>query len=52
MGWGDTLVSRPVTAAEYNEEDRDGFGKRDIHTFFEDGVFLTTLNPIQIETGI
>lgn len=37
---GTLLVSRPVTASEYNEEDRDGFGKRDIYTFFEDGVSL------------
>ena len=27
---GTLLVSRPATASEYNEEDRDGFGKRDI----------------------
>ena len=39
---GTLLVSRPVTASEYNEEDRDGFGKRDIYTFFEDGVSLLT----------
>ena len=39
---GTLLVSRPVTAAEYNEEDRDGFGKRDIYTFFEDGVSLVS----------
>ena len=37
---GTLLVSRPVTASEYNEEDRDGFGKRDIYTFFEDGASL------------
>ena len=37
---GTLLVSRPVTASEYNEEDRDGFGKRDIYTFFEDGATL------------
>ncbi len=35
---GDLLVSRIVTAAESNEEDRDGIGRRDIYTFFEDGV--------------
>ena len=35
---GDLLVSRTVTAAESNEEDRDGIGRRDIYTFFEDGV--------------
>ena len=35
---GDLLVSRTVTAAENNEEDRDGIGRRDIYTFFEDGV--------------
>ena len=37
---GTLLVSRPVTASEYNEEDRDGFGKRDIYTFFEGGATL------------
>ena len=37
---GTLLVSRPVTADEYNEEDRDGFGKRDIYTFFEGGATL------------
>ena len=37
---GTLLVSRPVTASEYNEEDRDGFGKRDIYTFFEGGASL------------
>jgi hypothetical protein len=37
---GTLLVSRPVTASEYNEEDRDGFGKRDIYTFYEAGVSL------------
>lgn len=30
---GDLLVSRPVDHAEYNEEDRDGIGHRDIYTF-------------------
>jgi hypothetical protein len=35
---GDLLVSRIVTASESNEEDRDGIGRRDIYTFFEDGV--------------
>lgn len=37
---GTLLVSRPVTSDEYNEEDRDGFGKRDIYTFFEEGATL------------
>ncbi len=32
---GDLLVSRPVTSSESNPDDRDGFGKRDIYTFFE-----------------
>lgn len=32
---GDLLVSRPVTTSESNPDDRDGFGKRDIYTFFE-----------------
>lgn len=32
---GNLLVSRPVTSAESNPDDRDGFGKRDIYTFFE-----------------
>ena len=35
---GTLLVSRIVTASENNEEDRDGIGRRDIYTFFEDGV--------------
>ena len=35
---GTLLVSRIVTSAESNEEDRDGIGRRDIYTFFEDGV--------------
>jgi hypothetical protein len=33
---GTLLVSRLVTASEGNEEDRDGIGRRDIYTFFED----------------
>ncbi|MDP6934038.1 MAG: PilC/PilY family type IV pilus protein, partial [Myxococcota bacterium] len=37
---GDLLVSRPVTSAESNPDDRDGFGKRDIYTFFEDAATL------------
>ena len=32
---GTLLVSRPVTAGESNPDDRDGFGKRDIYTFYE-----------------
>lgn len=36
---GDLLVSRPVTAGESNQEDRDGVGKRDIYTF-EDYAYL------------
>lgn len=32
---GTLLVSRIVEASEYNEEDRDGIGHRDIYTFFE-----------------
>ena len=40
---GTLLVSRPVTASEYNEEDRDGFGKRDIYTFFEGGALCCRL---------
>ncbi len=35
---GTLLVSRIVTASESNEEDRDGIGRRDIYTFFEEGV--------------
>jgi len=35
---GTLLVSRIVTSSESNEEDRDGIGRRDIYTFFEDGV--------------
>ena len=37
---GTLLVSRLVTASESNEEDRDGIGRRDIYTFFEDGASL------------
>lgn len=36
---GDLLVSRPVTHAESNPDDRDGVGKRDIYTF-EDNAYL------------
>ena len=37
---GNLLVSRPVTSAEDNPDDRDGFGKRDIYTFWEPAVSL------------
>lgn len=32
---GDLLVSRPVYASESQLDDRNGFGQRDIYTFFE-----------------
>jgi hypothetical protein len=35
---GELLVSRLVTSGETNPEDRDGFGRRDIYTFFEPAV--------------
>jgi len=38
---GDLLVSRPVTAAEQQPDDRDGAGKRDIYTFWEPAVSLS-----------
>lgn len=37
---GDLLVSRPVTSGESNPDDRDGFGKRDIYTFWDDAYTL------------
>ncbi len=37
---GDLLVSRLVTPSESNPDDRDGFGRRDIYTFFEPGYAL------------
>jgi hypothetical protein len=37
---GTLLVSRLVTSTERNEEDRDGIGRRDIYTFFEEGAAL------------
>jgi len=37
---GTLLVSRPVTGSESNPDDRDGFGKRDIYTFFEPAISL------------
>lgn len=37
---GDLLVSRPVTSGESNPDDRDGFGKRDIYTFWDDSYSL------------
>ena len=37
---GDLLVSRPVTAGESNPDDRDGFGKRDIYTYFTEAAAL------------
>lgn len=37
---GDLLVSRPVTSSESNPDDRDGFGKRDIYTFFEPAALV------------
>lgn len=39
---GDLLVSRPVDHAEYNEEDRDGIGHRDIYTFEYNAYTLMT----------
>ena len=35
---GELLVSRLVTAGETNPENRDGYGRRDIYTFFEPAV--------------
>ena len=32
---GDLLVSRLVTSTEFNPQDRDGVGRRDIYTFWE-----------------
>lgn len=40
---GDLLVSRPVTAAESNPEDRDGVAKRDIYTFEDNAYLLSSL---------
>ncbi len=37
---GDLLVSRLVTSTEYNPEDRDGIGRRDIYTFWEPAYSL------------
>ncbi len=37
---GDLLVSRPVATSESNEQDRDGFGKRDIYTFIPEAMSL------------
>lgn len=39
---GDLLVSRIVTSTEFNPEDRDGFGRRDIYTFFEPAYDLSS----------
>jgi len=35
---GELLVSRPVTSGEFNPGDLDGFGKRDIFTFWDEAV--------------
>lgn len=40
---GDLLVSRPVTSAESNPDDRDGVGKRDIYTFEDNAYLLASL---------
>jgi len=37
---GDLLVSRPVTSGETNPDDLDGFGKRDIFTFWDPAYSL------------
>jgi len=37
---GDLLVSRPVTSGETNPDDLDGFGKRDIFTFWDPAYTL------------
>jgi hypothetical protein len=41
---GTLLVSRPVTAGESNPDDRDGFGKRDIYTFYEPAMDISAMN--------
>ena len=46
MGWGNSTCQSFGYSSESNEEDRDGIGRRDIYTFFEDGRVCYQPKPV------